>query len=412
MARLIALFLLLPATFALDRVAYYGMRSVLSLHLLRGLGASTADIGTLMSASFIAGAFTVFLGGLACLVLRPSIVMAAGAAIGVIAYGVLSLSSSVPVVWAAVLLLALGQGLLKPAVFAVAIVELPWPKEHLRSALVVLLYATTNAGALSGSSGSSFVATHSGEAVSFALSSGLALVSVVLALGVVAVDFVTRRPQPEPGPRPGAAVAGAGVLLFATLPYYAAMSLAGAYQFEVLRASGVATASYASVFSLNPLTVMLVSAPLFIGLIIVHLTKVRVSSLFGVGAGLTLFALAMTPLLLSSGPSNALLLVGSASVGMAVGEALVGPLMISRALGDIPPRFIGLAAAVVFAVSYGVGTLVDMLATAWSKGLPVLVALSAVACLITGLAVLALTPLMVRRLYTPPAAQPGTEPAT
>jgi dipeptide/tripeptide permease len=196
-------------------------------------------------------------------------------------------------------------------------------------------------------------------------------------------------------------------LVVAALPYYAAMSVAGSVQFHVLDAAGARTASYGSIFALNPVAVVLTSGLLFVLLLVLHLTRARASSLFGIGAGLAIFALGATPLLLARGASaSVILLVGSSTVAMAVGEALVGPLLLSRVLGDLPRRFAGLGAALILALSFGASWLANAVAEAWRSGGPLLLSLTAVACLVFGVALLGLAPMMARKLYSP-AENPG-----
>jgi dipeptide/tripeptide permease len=402
--RRIALFLLLPGAFALERLAYYGMRSVLSLHLMRNLGATAASMGQIYAAIGIANIFAVLVGGAVCILIRPSIVLLVGSIIGVLGYGLLSISSSVALVWLAILILSMGQGLLKPAAFALAASELPFPHEHLRSALMVLMYGATNLSALAGSSGSGAIAVRTGENVSFALATGFAVVGVLLAAGAAAVDYLVKRDsEPEPGPSAGGVAAGGGILLALALPYYSTMGLAGSYQFEALQRAG-ATGSMAALYAINPVTVLLTTGVLFVVFLVLHFTRVRVSSLFGIGSGLAIYALGATPLLLvTTFPSSAMLGVGASAVAMAVGESLVGPLLLSRVVGDIPARFAGVAAGVLLAVSYGVSWIADAISRPWPAATGILLSLGVVVCLAVGVLLLAITPMMGRRFYAPPA---------
>lgn len=407
MVRRLALFLLLPGSFALERLAYYGMRSVLSLHLMRNLGASAASMGQVYTAIGVANILAVLVGGAVCIVIRPSIVLAVGSIIGVLAYGLLSISSSMALVWLAVLILAMGQGLLKPAAFALAASELPFPNEHLRSALMVLMYGATNLSALAGSSGSGAVAVRTGESVSFAIATGFAVVGVLLAAAVVALDYLAKRDsEPEPGPAAGGVAAGSGILLAFALPYYAAMGLSGGYQFDVLQRSGVGAAYMGSLYAINPVTVLLTTGVLFLVFLVLHFARVRLSSLFGIGGGLVIYALGATPLLLvTTFPSSAMLGVGASAVAMAVGESFVGPLLLSRVVGDVPPRFAGVAAGALLSVSYGVSWIADAAARPWPAAAGVLLSLTVVVCLVVGVLLLAITRRLERRLYAPPVAE-------
>ncbi len=407
MSRRIALFLLLPAAFAFERLAYYGMRSVLALHLMRNLGQSYHGIGQIYSAMAIASVFTLLIGGALCVGLRPSIVLALGSIIGVVGYGLLSISSSVALVWAGVLVLSLGQGLLKPAAFALAASEQPLPREHLRSALFVLMYGATNLSALAGTSGSGAIASHAGESASFGVATGFAVVGVLLAAGTTAVDFLMKQSEAaEPGPSAGRAVAGGAILLGCAVPYYATMGLSSSYQLPLLRSGGVSMSSIATFYMLNPVTVLLATGVLFVVLIVLHFTRVKVSAVSGIGIGLAIYAAGATPLLLASTfPGGVFLAVGASAVVMAVGESLVGPLLLSRVIGDIPPRFAGLVAGTLLAVTYGVNWLSDVVANAWPVATSTLLALAVLACLLVGVTLLVLASAIRRRFYEPSAAE-------
>ena len=403
-ARIVLLFMLLPATFAFERMAYYGMRAMLFLHMSSELGMPTADASRVYTVTAGVGIVTVLVGGALCIVLRPSLVVAAGALLGIVAYVLLAASGSTASLWFALLILSLGQGLFKPAVLAHAARELPHPRFHLRAALFVSLYSAINSAALMGSSSSGALAAVRGTGVSFVLSIVLASIGLVVALGAGGVDLFVKPNTPPSSPlRAGKVAIGAAVLVVALLPYHMAMSAESAMEFSVLRAAGAS--SYGMLQTLNPVVVMGTCFLLFATFLALHFTKVRDLTLYGVGIGVTILALAAAPTMIAAVSGSSLgdlsWLVGLSIVGMAVGEAIAGPLAMSRVVGDLPPRFTGLAAGVWLATSAGAGWLSSLVGSVAPAANKIVLALSVVACLVVGIALVALTGYLKRNLYEP-----------
>jgi dipeptide/tripeptide permease len=405
--RVVLLFMLLPAAFAFERMAYYGMRAMLFLHMSSDLGMRPADAGRVYSYTAIVGLFTVFLGGGLCVVLRPGIVLAAGAALGILAYGILAAADSAGGVWIAMSLLVLAQGLFKPAVLAHAARELPYPRFHLRAALFVALYAAINSAALTGASSGALAAAR-GSSASFVLSIVLASIGLVVALGTAGVDLFVKPNTPLESPlRAGRVALGGAVLIALMVPYHLSMGVGGALEMNVMRAAS--PSSYGMLQSLNPFVVMGTCALVLAACIALHLTRVRDLSLYGIGTGVAILAVAAAPLMIaamSSGPpSDSTWLVGISVVGMAIGEAIAGPLVMCRVVGDIPPRFTGLAAAAWLSTSAGMAWIGSALSGAFPDGTKIIFSVSIVACLIVGIAVVALTGYLTRVFYEPEAGE-------
>lgn len=395
------LLLLLPGAILFERLAYYAMRTVLVLRLMRYLGQSAHGVGQILSAMGVASVFTLLIGGALCIVLRPGIVLVLGSIIGVVGYSLLSVSSSAALVWVGVLMLSLGEGLLKPAAFAMVAIELAYPREHLRSALFVLLYGATNLGAVAGSLGSDAISAHAGESASFGFATGLAVVGVVLAAGATVADFLMKPGEAaEPGPAARRVVAGGAILLACAVPYYATMALWDDYRLQIMRSTrGAASAVHA----LSPVMAIAATGVLFVALLVLHFTRVKVSAVSGIGIGLAIYAAGATPLLLESMFPGGALLAAGGSVVMALGEVVVGPLLLSRVIGDIPPRFAGLVAGTLLAVTYGVPSLSDGVSSAWPVATGALFALAVLVCLLLGVTLLVLASAMRRRFYEPTA---------
>ncbi len=304
--RVVLLFLLLPAAFAFERMAYYGMRAMLFLHMSSDLGMHTAEAGRVYSITALAGLFTVFLGGGLCVVLRPGIVLVAGAALGIVAYGILTAAGSVGGVWAAMLLLSLAQGLFKPAVLAHAARELPHPRFHLRVALFVALYASINSAALVGTSGSSLAASR-GACVSFVLSIVLVEHRPRGRAGAGRRGSLrqTEHPTRVPAPRRprGAGRSAAdrrdGALSHCHGP--------GRRPRDDRSAQRLAQQRTVWCSRSNPFVVMGTCGLVFAAFVALHFTRVRDLTLYAVGTGVAILAVAAAPLMIaamSCGPAG------------------------------------------------------------------------------------------------------------
>ncbi|MEZ4226107.1 MAG: hypothetical protein R3B13_34495 [Polyangiaceae bacterium] len=411
-ARIVVVMALLPAVYAFERSAYYGMRAVLFLHMNRELGMSPSDTSVVYKFVSIFGLATVILGGLLCIVLRPAIVAAVGAAIGIAGYGAMAIASDKTVLWGALFVLGLGQGLFKPALLAHAARELPFPRFHLRGAAFVALYAAINSGALTGTSGGALAAATS-PSTSFAVSLVLAIVAFVICVVVMGADLFVKVNAPRAPTPPAGRVVLAGLLLCtALLPYHAAQGVGADIQFDALRS---APSSFGMLQTLNPVIVFIVCIVAFLVLTGLHFTRVGDLSPWIVGAGLVVFALGTAPLMMATtaGSGSSTALVGLSVVVMAIGEALVGPLGMSRVLGDIPPRFVGLAASVWLLFAGAASWAGSGMAAAWRAAAPVMFVGVVVVCLVIGVAVLALSRYALRNVYAPAteaAPESGAEP--
>ena len=385
MKRTVTMMILVIVALAFERMAHYGVRSAFFSLLsdLGGAGLDSAATGRLLSASAGLEIVCLFGGGLACVVLRPAMVMAAGAGLFIVVALILGEARNEGMVWTAIVLQAIAQGLFKPAAFAAALIELPWPREHLRGALLVGMYAASNGAALVATTMAGGVHGQLGAAAVMRMGAALAAVAALVSGIAVAVDLLmkqTRRADGElhattpntavSAPTMGPVAAGGALLLVVTIPYFAALSLAGDIQLDIVMRGDLGTKAFAVIQALNPLTVILTLAVVFTTLLVLHLRRVHITTLLGIGIGLLLVSQAALPLLFNIGDDGVdyrgaaaapIAMVVVSVIMMAAGEALVGPLAMARGLGDLGRRWTGVAVALwmvaTTTAAYGTSTL-------------------------------------------------------
>ena len=142
-------FLLLPVVLLLERFAYYGMRSVLYTDLMGAGAMDAAAMGTHVRYITWMIALSPPLGGLLAFVLLPRWTLVAGLAVTAAGYALVAMLGSASL--AAFSVLAIGLGLVRPAIFATAALAVRDPDESARAALFVGMYLAVNAGSFAGS---------------------------------------------------------------------------------------------------------------------------------------------------------------------------------------------------------------------------------------------------------------------
>lgn len=325
-------FLLLPIAFLLERFAWFGARSVLWEHIA-GEGAAEAD-----AASAISRALPWLV------MLSPLAGAAAGYALGArrtLIIGMLTLCVGYLLLvqgwlpWPGAVVVALGVGLARPALLAVAGAVSPDPVESPRSTLFVLLYAMTLLAGL----GAPAIATSVRPNQTAWLLGGAALfVLVAAALAGVHLAVVRAKgvhePEPDPGARPGR---GAVVILCALAMAITVQRLATG----LLLQSRLATQLPAT---LHPVMVILALAIVGIVWTGLSLGRARVSAPVPVALGFLLFFVAPLPIVVAvanlGGDFQAVqgiaMLAGMAA--LAAGEALAMPFLLSRISAGASPR--------------------------------------------------------------------------
>jgi dipeptide/tripeptide permease len=274
----------------------------------------------------------------------------------------------------ALVLLAAGQGLLKPSVLAIAAQELGRGLDNARVAVCFALYGAIQAGAFAGGFGSGYGSTAHGPVTFTPVFTGAAFLltmATVLATGLAAIlqwsgndarrlvqeaappvnaeapalggsdlDAALRR-GPVPvgvrgaGVEPSKAALGAGVVIVAAAPLLVGLSAFSGVQFDAIEAlrtdSGPLGREW--LYSINPVVVIAATALGAIAMIIAALlVPRRVPVLYGIALGLLFFALGGAVLLLGDDKA-ALGSLLAGTVLTAIGEALVMPLAMSQVIG-------------------------------------------------------------------------------
>lgn len=340
--RRILTFLALPLVIGLDRLAYYGARSVLVLYMTRpaaegGLGLESREAMVDYGVFTALVLFSPILGGLLAIGIGPRLTLVVGAALSALGYVILGVAPAQAMVVPFVML-AIGQGLVRPSLFAIVGGELGRRYESWRNALCAVLYVAINVGAMLAPVASTLM-SRSGFAPVFFTSAGLMALAAVVATGLAVVQRFG--PPPDEAPPWRGAEIGILMLLLMAMPYLSGLEAVSTAQYSVLERSAGGSLDL-SLMTLNPTIVTLASLMFALVLVVFALSKVRAPTIPVLGVGLIVFAVGVAPLLFADGMRSAV--VASIAV-TALGEALVGPLLISRASADTNPRFATLVVA-------------------------------------------------------------------
>lgn len=371
-------FVLIPIILILERFSYYGLRSV----VFQDMSAEGHDPETIrtrvQTVTWLVTA-TPLLGGLIAIATKPRWTMVAGLVIAAMGYALLLALGSASL--AGFVVLAVGLGLFRPAVYATMAMAARDPEESLRNGLFLLLYAATNVGGLAGPLlGSTIMGGYrpweaGGTALrpfTFFSSAGALMLtlSAMLALAVaIAPRFGEEREPPDP-PLSGRGEGAAFLVMFLALPALLVMTTADQLQFEPLYHSGTYS-SMAWVFYVNPAVVTGVAIPMSIALGAAALLRKRIPALPLVAFGFLTLAIGCLPLLATSGPDDRAAAAALLSmVILAIGEAFAFPLAVSRMTGAAHPRTASLVVSIWLVVSGGATVFLTWgLRTAESDGL-------------------------------------------
>ncbi len=399
-----AAFVLLPLAMLVERGAYYGMRSVLVLWLVRGGLPHAEAIEAARDLTALA-MITPLGGALVAVAVGPHLAAAGGALLAVVGYGLLAglepTSHGVPL-----LLVALGTGLLRPGLLAAAGTAFPAPHETARHALFVLLYGAVQLGAAAISPAAAALGEGSGFRASFALSAALAALALVVVLAEGGVRLATRAAAPAQPVLDGRVPLGVAGLAAIVTPMWVAFELFTQREYDYFL-SGAEPSTHRWVSMLNPGVVLLACALLAPLLGVLALRRKRVPALVPIGVGLALFGLfavvAVVPVPFEL--RIPLLVVGL--IGVSLGEALVQPFALSTAAGDAHPRLAPLLVAVYGLSSALPGWLAGRaLADAPTGVSAALLLLSSGTCVVLGVALALLGRWLQRRVLV--AVLPAT----
>lgn len=398
--RLALVFTLAPLLVLLERFAHYPTRSVLAVHL-HGLGVPPAEIGTVFVAHNVALVICFVIGGALAIGIGPVWTIAIGFLVGAAGLGFLSAADGEGSIRVATIVLAAGQGLLRPSLVALAAIALGRPNEHLRTAAFVVLYGAANVAGLLGPAGGG-LAADAGTRVVFVLGASVMGAALLLAVLLAGLWWVFRAPAQEEPPLSGRLLAGAGLLIALGVAFTLMLALATEVQLDRARAYGASKMSL--VFSTNPAAVLLLSVIALVACLIMHFSRARVSALYFVAAGLCIGAAASLPL--SIGALGAAGGFATAAIS-ALAEVAFMPFALSRLAGDHPSRFTPAIVAVWLAATNLSGLAGSFGARALPGSSMLLAALCAgVTFVLGGVLFFAAKPLS-RRLYAPVTPSDG-----
>ncbi len=392
---------------AAERAAYYGMRSILPIHLMSDTSSASEAMKQLGYVTAF-GALTPIVGGALAILLRAPLTAAAGVVIMLFGYVMLPFSDGPFVASLGIGIIALGGGLLKPTLYGLCADELSHRHSYLRAAAFVTMYGAVNLSALLSTTSAGALSAATDTKPVLIGAAALIVLAFLLTVAVAIVDYALRdkRPEPEAGDPPGrrAALLAAGLMILA-VPYGLALSLTGDF-WEALSSAGAPATRIGALLKLNPLVVVLCDAVLLAALVILHFLRARFSPLYLGGAGLCIVGLGATPYLLAvSMGSPSELTVSVALALMAVGEAVAGPVLFSVAVGHLPQRFASLGAGVWLAAASVPSFIVHAALSSSLGARTVLFALCAGAALLSGLVLLGVTHLIVRFMQSPEGKQ-------
>jgi dipeptide/tripeptide permease len=398
--RFVVLMLAFPALVALERTAHYAVRAQLTLFMTGpasegGLAMTMEEVATSYAIRTTLTALAPLLGGLVAIATGPRITMVAGALLVTISY-VVQAAASQTTILVAMVVWAVGHGLLLPSLYAVVAREFSGQREAFKIVPFVLIYIAVNVGAmiapvLAGSIrdlGASFSAICVGAAV---------IMTIVLA-ALTTVGLLGAKQQPPSSK--GKVELGLLIVLVAVSPALVIHSLGFDLIFRA--ASTVVSAGLPEVlFMINPAVVLLVTLGLAVAMLVLGALKKRPYTLVVIGAGIVVTAFSALPMLLADLATSLPAQLASVAV-LAMGEALVLALTMARMATGTHARFATLVLAVWFCVSRGIFSLGSAVSDA-GFGKPLLIA-AAIGCVLTGAALLALGPALRRRLFAPEAA--------
>jgi MFS family permease len=322
---------LLLAAVVVERVAYFGGRTFLTLEL-HDQGLSTLSVGTTTAMLQGVVLLGMLVGGAAALGLGPRGTAVVGLLVS--AAGHFAQAAGAPVV-AGAGVVAFGAGMFRPCIFVAAAEVLAWDDESPAppgphrfaavSAFAVVAQAAINVGSFLGPMMAGMLRNVSWRAV-HAGGGAEMLLATLLAAGALVVGLPRRRPTiaaPEVGPYRAApppapavpvkaALGGVGILLAAEAVFTVGASMTSP-PYEMLR-----TARLEWLFAITTLAAFVASICLFGLLLVATLQRWSLPPLYLYGAGLVVFGLGLG--VIAAGSSSVAIYALGASVS-GIGEA-------------------------------------------------------------------------------------------
>lgn len=308
MSRYALAFITLPLVVVFERMAYYAMRVVLPMWLLRDQHLTGPTAAELRDEMGLYMGLAVLLGGVVALVIGPRLTALAGALLMAGGYVALALTdaSSVHLLrW----LLIVGSGLYQPAVYACAGQAMRGQAETRWALFFLVLALSTNLGAFFGSTmGGLFVGNYSGAFI-------LSAVAATLAAGTLAGFSLIRRTEEQARTETNHKLRiGIAILWVAILP--SLLLMAHADHIVVTRVEPSALASTLGAGTAVGFIVILV---LIAGFLFVA-NQARRVVLPLIGGGLLLCAVGIAPLLIGGTAANTASVVLLAPCGVLIGQ--------------------------------------------------------------------------------------------
>ncbi|MBN2800380.1 MAG: hypothetical protein JXX28_14670 [Deltaproteobacteria bacterium] len=346
LARRLVPLLLLPLIAGMEALVWYALRAAMGMVMGDSILTGAPGLSGVFGSAALLQVIGAVAGGLLALLVGPWGVLPL-AALGLA--GALVLFAVLPFGYAWVVLVgaaSLCYGALRPGLYGALAVELGRPREGLRQGAFLFAYAWVNAGALVAGVVGIWVLDGLGIRPLVLVLAALGFAAAVLSFVPGALRLADRGASVDAPVGPQRTLTSAALAVVGLVPF-TLLSLGGEQVYGRVMDIG-----WLWLFQLNPLVVLVVAPALGLAAVGVQLGAARaLPALYTAGVGMVLMALGFA-VALAAGGSSALLAAGIALA--AVGEVLAVPTLLSRILGDLPWRLVGLVAGLWFAVGVGV----------------------------------------------------------
>ncbi len=318
--------LLLAGLLALERFAWYGSRAILVLWLLYEVGLSEEEAFDWYGSTSPWLLVGPLAAGVLALMTGPHLLYVLGALAMALAYGTLALGPVVPL-WVPLLLLMVGQGLVRPTLYAIAGTQFRGRFGNLRTLSFAVLYGSLNLGAALSAMGAGYLSEMYGYTAVFMLCAVCAIVVSVGGVVVFALDW-GRPPEPRFDVDTARRFA-AGLLL---VPLGAAFWLAASASWSLMPPDQPSW-----VWQLNPAAVVVGTVLVALMAALAQAARVRVPALLTIGLAL-LLGIPAAGVWLVPGIPPGVAVATIAIVLLAIPETALGTFAMSRLTGDLPSR--------------------------------------------------------------------------
>ncbi len=365
--RTLATLLLLPLFVFLERGAWYGYRAVGFLFQVGGeyeggLGLDAAEVAADRMWEQLLIPIVLLLAGALGLAVGPWSLLLLGSLLALPALVLLGLPMPA-IAGVAITLLIVGHATSMSGVMSSAAAAFRGRAEHLRTVAIALVYVAINLGGVMGPVSSGALSRQFGfQATFIVLAAPLALAVLVAALlgGAMLWTRAEVAAKPEPAPPTGRLLLGSfGLMVLVAVPWLCSLQ-----SYELIYTSvdlyGLPYFLQDHWFEINPVMCVVTGVLVAIIAAVMHLTRLRLPTLFAVAVGLLLLALAQVLILVAALPTSPWLAIAGLALS-AVAEATLMVFLTSRMLGDLHWRLVALVGAVWLSVTYGLSSLLAWL---------------------------------------------------